>query len=220
MSRRDGSLIDFQLRHGHLGSLLLRAIRFQCAHADELRPHRIEIAGVGLAVEVVGGTHDLLGGAGMALEQRGDLPFEGVELTGALDSLARSVGGLVDPLLDGLGLQMQLGGDLGDFSRQRHQNRLPALRPTVLAGPGFLDVLGPLASDVESVVQAIRGFGHHTGPTISGSVGWQPQARIAKQHELHPLKQNARRISVGVGFQRSQMFGLEIESHGRSPTVA
>ncbi len=77
--------------------------------ADELLEDAVA-AGVTLLLELL---EDLLRGVGMALEQGCDLAFEGVEFAGAALALALLVSWALDPLLDRLGIELQLGGDLG-----------------------------------------------------------------------------------------------------------
>src|SRR5260370_34094700 len=55
---------------------------------------------------------DLLGCIGMAFEHRHDLAFEGIELAGPLAGAPLLVAGALDPLLGGLEVQVQFGGDL------------------------------------------------------------------------------------------------------------
>jgi hypothetical protein len=57
----------------------------------------------------------LLSGIGVTFEHGHDLALEGVELTWPLGSLPGLVAGLIDPLVDGLGIELQLLCDLGNF---------------------------------------------------------------------------------------------------------
>ena len=66
-------------------------------------------AGVTLGLDLL---KDLLGRIGMAFEHRHDLAFEGIELAGPLAGAPLLVAGALDPLLGGLEVQVQFGGDL------------------------------------------------------------------------------------------------------------
>jgi hypothetical protein len=79
--------------------------------ADELLEDGVA-AGVALGLELL---EELAGGVGMTFEQGGDMALEAVELAGARSLGPRLVLGLVDPLLDGLGIEVKGLGDLGDF---------------------------------------------------------------------------------------------------------
>lgn len=68
--------------------------------------------GIALLPELL---QDLLSCEGVALEHGHDLPLEGIELTWPLRSLPGLVASLMDPLVDGLGIELQLLGDLGNF---------------------------------------------------------------------------------------------------------
>ena len=51
----------------------------------------------------------------MTFEQTADLALEAIKFAGTLNFLAAIVGGLVDPLLDGLEIEVEFARDLGSL---------------------------------------------------------------------------------------------------------